>query len=844
MKKGAVDVVVDGVKLRHSLLSSIRFNGVEESDRYENYDVLETISHRRSAFVYKAKSIRGRLKGRLVALKKLGSHNANTTEALHQGLYHLNIVSLFSTFSGHQHRYHILELCSGGSLSDMLDSCDTPTLPEHELLSIARPLIDALSYLKREGIVHRNVNPHSVLFTADRRIKLSNFTHAIRLPSQDTAIDYFIEHPHYSSPELLSREHCDCASDLWSLGVLIFRCHCGELPFQASATRDVVENILRCRFTIPHQHHTFSDLITSLLTIDPSRRPDVHTLLSSPPFLSEPKLLQATAKLRSKPRQLPYRMPPSETRARAPFREIQQNVDLRRILSEEISAESLKPLERRAASDPYPHPKRAKPLQPGKLAPLTAPPRGLFNVPSSSESLGAATRQRQSEDELEFTSDETQSDSESDTTILPIGTVRPTAFSTTLLSPRVHKTVNGQITILPSRSALVDFREGERRRGRRGVEVFVVSPTGHEVKIYDAPDLNTAPSCVDPNCESKETYELENLPGRFWKLYNDAGVLVARIKQRTPRMVLYGDHVQSSLMGNGPRGDIELLFTGMNSSSRSSTSSKKTAKEDYGDTPTRRLRYSRQSRTLEVSSVKGKGKEWKTKTYHVPSDSDSDAFEISGLTDEEEDAVQLLQRFLRICREVEAGDVVQAPNKDFKFTPSETLTGSGSTRTIGIGKPLSLSLSTIDLVRRPVKFSSSVTTTTTGKYQDKDARLSTFDHTTRKALDQDQDVTPSWARDSSLGLEGGLAVQSRFIPGVGWCIRHNSRVSQGGRYKIMFLDGAVLDVDADEEWAELVGRDGVRDRRTIRQCHLDRVLGERMKVFHEFVSLYDEGGDT
>ncbi|KAL0060187.1 hypothetical protein AAF712_013034 [Marasmius tenuissimus] len=520
---------------------------------------------------------------------------------------------------------------------------------------------------------------------------------------------------------------------------------------------------------------------------------------------------------------------PSETRA--PFREIQQNVDLRRILSEEISADSLKPLERRAASDPHPHPKRAKPLPPGKLAPLTAPPRGLFNVPSSS-SLGTATRRRQSEDKLESTSDETQSvttqDSESDTTILPIGTVRPTAFSTTLLSPRVHKTVNGQITILPSRSALVDFREGERRRGRRGVEVFVVSPTGHEVvlssvlgdgmltieqvKIYDAPDLNTAPSCVDPNCESKETYELENLPGRFWKSYNDAGVLVARIKQRTPRF---------SSPPPPPRKRSRRIMVTLR-------------RGGYG--------IRDRVRTLEVSSVKGKGKEWKTKTYHVPSDSESDSFEISGLTDEEQDAVQSLQRFLRVCREVEAGDVVQAPNKDFKFTPSETLAGSGSTRTIGIGKPLSLSLSTIDLVRRPVKFSASVTTTTTGKYQDKDARVSTFDHTTRKALDQDQDVTPSWARDSSLGLEGGLAVQSRFIPGVGWCIRHNSRVSQGGRYKIMFLDGAVLDVDADEEWAELVGRDGVRDRRTIRQCHLDRVLGERMKVFHEFVSLYDEGG--
>ncbi|KAK1227367.1 hypothetical protein PQX77_009631 [Marasmius sp. AFHP31] len=863
MKKGAVDVVVDvGLKLRasvrlfgspdilgltlpvrlyplfrtfaitfmsqHSLLSSIRYNPVEESDRFENYDILETISHQGSAFVYKAKSIRGRLKGRLVALKKLGSHTANTpSEPLHQGLYHLNIVSLFSTFSGYQHRYHVLELCPGGSLFDILDSCDsdTPTLPEHELLSIARPLIDALSYLKREGIVHRNLNPQSVLFTADRRIKLSNFTHAIRLPSQDTVIDYFIEHPHYSSPELLSREHCDCASDLWSLGVLIFRCHYGELPFQASATRDVIDNILRCRFTIPHQHQhqqspTLSDLITSLLIIDPTRRPDVHTLLSSSP---------PTTQSRSKPRPLPYRMP-SETRARAPFREIQQNVDLRRILSEEISpaADEVKPIERererRAVSDPHPqreHGRRSR----VKLAPLTAPPgpRGLFNVnvPSSS-SLGAGTgaTRRQSEDESEPESTTDDHDTQSDTsststssTILPIGTSRPTPFTTHLLSPRVHKTVNGQITILPSRSVVVDFREGERRRGRggrgkgKGGEVMVVSEMGREVKIYDAPDLNTNPADLDLD-EPRETYELENLPGRFWKAYNDAGVLVGRIKQRTPRMVLYGDHVQSRLMGNGPRGDVELLFTGYHASFIKKTN--KIKEETQTQTPTRRVRYSRQTRTLEMSSVQGgkgkeKGKEWKTKTYHV--DSGSDALEVSGLDEEEEEAVKLVKRFLRVCREVEGGDgggvqgYSPATNKDkdkvkvkvedyVKFAPSETLTGSGSESTLGIRKPLSLSrsLSTIDLARRPVKFSlsSSANSTSNFKYH------------------QDEYVDDS--SSSSLG------VQSRFIPGIGWCVRHSSRVSQGGRYKIMFLDGAVLDVDADEEWAELVGRDGVRER--------------------------------
>jgi polo-like kinase 4 len=41
--------------------------------------------------------------------------------------------------------------------------------------------------------------------------------------------------------------------------------------------------------------------------------------------------------------------------------------------------------------------------------------------------------------------------------------------------------------------------------------------------------------------------------------------------------------------------------------------------------------------------------------------------------------------------------------------------------------------------------------------------------------------------------------RTRFIPSVGWCIRYGSRVSQGGRYRVMFLDGLAMEVDVDEE---------------------------------------------
>ena len=60
---------------------------------------------------------------------------------------------------------------------------------------------------------------------------------------------------------------------------------------------------------------------------------------------------------------------------------------------------------------------------------------------------------------------------------------RPMPFNTFFLPPQTHKVARGQLVVLPSRTLLVDFREGERRQGRQGVEVLTISPGGEEVNI-------------------------------------------------------------------------------------------------------------------------------------------------------------------------------------------------------------------------------------------------------------------------------------------------------------------------------------------------------------------------
>jgi len=132
----------------------------------------------------------------------------------------------------------------------------------------------------------------------------------------------------------------------------------------------------------------------------------------------------------------------------------------------------------------------------------------------------------------------------------PIGTTRPTQFNTSSIKCQSHKTTYGQVTILPSHSVLVDFRESQRRRGLVGDEILLIDSDGSkvsqfsivsfgfyslklcEVSIYNAPHLSS-PSCL---IEPVHVFSLDALPPTYWKQYNDTTRLIEQIKQRTPKV--------------------------------------------------------------------------------------------------------------------------------------------------------------------------------------------------------------------------------------------------------------------------------------------------------------------
>jgi polo-like kinase 4 len=79
-------------------------------------------------------------------------------------------VSLLSTFSTSAAFYLVLEPCSEGTLAKFLSTRHAPGLLEGELRGILRSAVEAMIYLKKEGISHNDITPANLLLTNDFRV--------------------------------------------------------------------------------------------------------------------------------------------------------------------------------------------------------------------------------------------------------------------------------------------------------------------------------------------------------------------------------------------------------------------------------------------------------------------------------------------------------------------------------------------------------------------------------------------------------------------------------------------------------------------------------------------------
>ena len=171
----------------------------------------------------------------------------------------------------------VMPFVKGNLLSTWLKEHDDP----YEFVRLLPGIVAALEYLARHGIVHRDVKPENVIAAEDGHVKLIDYDLATR--------DGNLEPPArvagtlaYLSPEQASGKPVSPASDLYSLGILVWWGLCRQVPFSgepAEVLNAHLNSVPPPVSELRPELARFNPLVASLLDKQPSNRPDHGAVL-------------------------------------------------------------------------------------------------------------------------------------------------------------------------------------------------------------------------------------------------------------------------------------------------------------------------------------------------------------------------------------------------------------------------------------------------------------------------------------------------------------------------------------------------------------------------------------
>src|SRR4051794_24748330 len=209
-------------------------NGELVANRYELQEVVGTGG---MSTVYRAVDT---LLERNVALKILHPHYGGDAEYVerfrHEArsvaqLSHPNIVTVIDRGESDGQQYIVFEYVDGESLKQLVDR--SGPLPARRAIELTLQVAEALAFAHNAGLVHRDVKPQNVLVTEDGEAKVTDFGIARSLDVEHgvTQTGTVLGTSNYLSPEQARGQTVTPATDVYSLGVVLYELLTGEVPF-------------------------------------------------------------------------------------------------------------------------------------------------------------------------------------------------------------------------------------------------------------------------------------------------------------------------------------------------------------------------------------------------------------------------------------------------------------------------------------------------------------------------------------------------------------------------------------------------------------------------------------
>lgn len=152
-------------------------------------------------------------------------------------LEHPCIVPIYD-FGWHgQQPYIVMRYMAGGSLEDKLKKED---IKMSEIAHIFKRIADALDAAHARKIIHRDVKPSNFLYDSTGEIFLSDFGIAKSKPFTDDDGTWLVGTPAFMSPEQVKGDPVDGRSDVYSLGIVLYRLLTGQFPFSSNSTTALI----------------------------------------------------------------------------------------------------------------------------------------------------------------------------------------------------------------------------------------------------------------------------------------------------------------------------------------------------------------------------------------------------------------------------------------------------------------------------------------------------------------------------------------------------------------------------------------------------------------------------
>jgi calcium-dependent protein kinase len=201
-----------------------------------------------------------------------------------RSLDHPNIVKYFETYEDENYLHIVMEYIPGDNLFKVLTQKLNHKLTERQISQIMTCLLKAVLFLHLNGIIHRDLKPENIVFSEPgnyKSLKLIDFGLSIQQNAKKEKRR--VGTPYYMAPEMIDGNYVK-ASDIWSIGVIMYIMVTGKQPFYGRGKQEVLNKVKNGKYDIKSLYYSkcsnsVKDLIRKMLVTDPRKRMTIEACL-------------------------------------------------------------------------------------------------------------------------------------------------------------------------------------------------------------------------------------------------------------------------------------------------------------------------------------------------------------------------------------------------------------------------------------------------------------------------------------------------------------------------------------------------------------------------------------